>query len=532
MFLSIGKCSYSDWCALRVSQLCALALSTVLFGLNSSSLADSRQTTKQSVSQVSESRADVIIPVEYAEPTLGFPQVIQNKFVADEAEPRVAGMISLSKEIQAHKEPKRWSFVEDSDGSQESAFLRRLPPTELPVTNATTSNRATQKEAIAPERLLVLPEMGVESSSEGPAFPSECQVADSTTEDPEQETETPQEDKNFLVVEPTPVVMPKQEDPLSEEEQQLLDIVMKESSSVGTGVVSNTRLNEQAKAKIRSAFALANRRAHFAARQELIEVLRLISQAKDLETGKPDHTHALAAGLRALDEAEDFVPKGTQLEGEMNLRVLTDSHRTPIAKQIDLDEVLPQWVMNKYYRYAQLKLAFAVAGDPAGSMALHTIGKIHSQLCRLEPERHQLAPRRAMAFQQAALFAHQGNHIAAHELGVLLADAGHLMEAEQLLSQVAEREPNSIVFRNLAHVQAKLGYPQHAAANRAQADQLVRRGADRNKPVQWLSPEAFANIGYTNNFHRNTNSTARAPHPVMQNSPQAPHHTHPQFNWR
>ena len=195
----------------------------------------------------------------------------------------------------------------------------------------------------------------------------------------------------------------------------------------------------------------------------------MVSQARDTRQGEPVRTVALAAGLRALDEAENFAPRGTQLEAEMNLAVLTASHRTPIAKEIDHRGVLPQQMMAMYYRYAQFKLALAVAGEPSGSMALHTLGKIHSQLGRLEPQRYRLASRRSIAYQQAALLAHYDNHLAAHELGVLLADSGHLVEAQQLLLQVASQEPNAMVLNNLARVQEKMGIPEQAAARRAQA---------------------------------------------------------------
>ena len=74
------------------------------------------------------------------------------------------------------------------------------------------------------------------------------------------------------------------------------------------------------------------------------------------------------------------------------------------------------------------QLAAAVAGEPAGSMALHALGKLDSQLGRIEPQ-HPQADRRAFALQQAALLARDDNHLAAHELGVLLAESGHYVEA-------------------------------------------------------------------------------------------------------
>jgi len=298
-------------------------------------------------------------------------------------------------------------------------------------------------------------------------------------------------------------------------ERDLLQAIIREATAATTGVLTDARLNQQAKKKIREAYSLANRRAHYAARQELIEVVRMISQSKDARQGVAVRTVALAAGFRALDEAEDFVPRGTQLEAEMNLALLTASHRTPIAKEMAQPGVLPQQMMAKYYRYAQLKLALAVAGEPAGSMALHTLGKIHSQLGKIEPQRHRLASRRAIAFQQASLLAHHQNHLAAHELAVLLADSGHLAEAQQLLLQVAAYEPNAIVYRNLALVQDQSGRADQAAAYRAQAALLASQGASGTRQVPWIAPDEFARIGSLGqNRPRYAQASARTPPPT------------------
>lgn len=282
---------------------------------------------------------------------------------------------------------------------------------------------------------------------------------------------------------------------LSTEEQEIVDAVIRDSRAVTTGVMTESRVNEIAKQKIRHGYALANRGAYYAARQELIEVLRMISQHNDAHQGEAKHTLALAAGLRALEEADDFAPRGTQLEADLVIDVICASHRTPVARQLKSSKILPPQMMDCYFRYAQLKLAAAVKDEPAGSMALHALGKLTSRLNKVEPEKLRLAHRRAVAYQQAALLAHNQNHLAAHELAVLLADSGHYVEAEQLLIQVIPREPNAIVYRNLARVQEKMGQTQNAVANRNYAHQLIRQGAGGLSNVQWVSPQNFARTG-------------------------------------
>ena len=278
-------------------------------------------------------------------------------------------------------------------------------------------------------------------------------------------------------------------------EQLLIAEVVKECTAATTGALTDQRINELAKSKIQKAYGMANRSGYYAARQELIEVLRMISHAKDAHQGVPERTEALASGLRALEEAEDFAPRGAQLEADLAIEVICASHRTPIAKQIDFKDVLPHQMMNGYFRYAQLKLAAAVAGEPAGSMALHALGKLAIHLGKVEPEKHRLSQRQAIAFQQAALLAHSQNHLAAHELATLLADAGHFDEAERLLQQVAARDPNAVVLRNLSLMQEKLGHARQAIANRELAAQMAQRGASGTHNVEWLSPQAFSQSG-------------------------------------
>jgi tetratricopeptide (TPR) repeat protein len=217
----------------------------------------------------------------------------------------------------------------------------------------------------------------------------------------------------------------------------------------------------------------------------------MISQAKDAQQGTPEHSQALAAGLRALREAKDFEPYGTQLEAELDIHVLCASHRTPIAQREDAENLLPRLMMDRYLRYAQLQLAWSVAGEPTGSMALHALGKLNSRLARVEPDNHRLADRYAIAYQQAALLAHNQNYLATHELGVLLAASGHLEESQRLLQDVSRRSPNAIVYQNLAYVQEKLGQPNAAGANRNYAQQLRQQGMTGTHGVRWVAPEEF-----------------------------------------
>src|SRR5690606_19282929 len=143
-----------------------------------------------------------------------------------------------------------------------------------------------------------------------------------------------------------------------------------------TGSPTGAMVTERAQAKIRRGYALAHRGANYAARNEFLEVLRMIAEAKDQKHGARRRTVALANGLRALDEAGDFAPRGAEFDVNVSMKVIVSSHRTTVAKTPAAAKLMPQQLADLYFRYAQLQLAGSVAGEPAGSMALHALGKL------------------------------------------------------------------------------------------------------------------------------------------------------------
>jgi hypothetical protein len=298
-------------------------------------------------------------------------------------------------------------------------------------------------------------------------------------------------DEHSLVMPPTVnVTSNDQGESLSPEADELLA----DAGATVTGHPTGAMVTEQAQTKIRRGYKLAQRGAYFAARQEFVEVLRMIAEAKDQKRGVARRSIALANGLRALEEAADFAPRGSAVESRLDFDVIIASHRTPVAKS-DAGKLMPQQLGDLYYRYAQLQLGAAVAGEPAGSMALHALGKLYSQIGRAEPERIVQADRRAFALQQAALLARDDNHLAAHELGVLLAETGHFVDSEYNLAQVAMREPHPVVYRNLARVQRKLGREDLATVSEQQAHLLADQGVSSITGVKWVDPQTLARMG-------------------------------------
>lgn len=390
------------------------------------------------------------------------------------------GLNSLSQAAKSSVAPETWQ-------SDDGPLLRRLPPVET-VPGVEVAGPFGLVSDLPP--VVLLPPQPIASwepsLNELGQEPAQPEQTDSSAwgESARPQPEVPES------IPATP------EDALETSWNNLSDA----EAALYTGVLTGEKNHDIALAKIQQGYLLADRHAYYAARQEFIQVLRMVSRTADAREGTTVRTTDLASGLRALEEAEDFVPHGTGLEADLNVSIIISAHRTTVVQDGRLHKLQPRQLMDRYFRYAQLKLAAAVEGDPDGSMALHALGKLQRRLSQLEPKDNPLAHRQAFAYQQAALLAHHYNHLAAHELGVLLADAGHYTEAVSLLEQVAAKEPHPVVLRNLAQVQYQLGYAGRAAANDRQADQLAAQPGVAGSNVQWVSPREFAGAADATTF--------------------------------
>jgi len=248
---------------------------------------------------------------------------------------------------------------------------------------------------------------------------------------------------------------------------------------------------------VRKASELAERGAHFAARAECIRALRMISQALDAQTGTKMHSRGLAVGLRALKEAEDFVPRGSQLEADLNLTDLISTHQTPVLKGADLSEASPLSALQQYYTFAQRQLAMASGDVPTGSTAYYVMGRIQAILSEQSPSAGDRVDPEAMVFYQAALLVDQSNYAAANELGVMLARYGQLESARSVLQHATMNSGEPEIWRNLAVVHQHLGehgLAQQAAA-RWQAAQGQRTASGQPRGfLRWVDPESFVRM--------------------------------------
>ena len=253
-------------------------------------------------------------------------------------------------------------------------------------------------------------------------------------------------------------------------------------------------ISQQAAIHVRRGMSLASRNASYSARSEFIQALRLISQALDVANNSHEYTEALASGLRALEEADDFAPHGTQLEADLNLAAIVRSHRTPTLKEVDPASLRPIFARQAYYNYAQRQLAHSVEGDRAGSMALYGLAKMRASLAQQQSERSTLELPKAMALYQAAMLVDGENYMASNELGVLLARYGQFESARSMFEHSISVQPQSATWHNLAVVYQQLGQTAQVAMARRKQAELTQAQRVSKAPadgIVWKSADDF-----------------------------------------
>ena len=251
------------------------------------------------------------------------------------------------------------------------------------------------------------------------------------------------------------------------------------------------------------AFQLANKKAYFSARLEFTRALRIIAQGLDTQRKTSRYSRALADGLRALVEAEEFLPKDGHLEAELDLAVIGGAHRTPVFRDDDMTEMTPLAAIQKYHMFAQQKLADAIGKEVAGSMALYGLGKLYIAISNQHRGDGVPAARpKAMLLLQAALIADPTNHMASNELGVLLARNSRHAEARAAFEHSVAAHPTAEAWRNLALTYEQLG--EMDAAYQAAQKTLALRSKSKGKTsstamtqggIRWVSPAELSNAG-------------------------------------
>ncbi|MEN0109555.1 MAG: hypothetical protein AAF805_02415 [Planctomycetota bacterium] len=251
-------------------------------------------------------------------------------------------------------------------------------------------------------------------------------------------------------------------------------------------------LSKRLEPQVRTGFQLGKAGAVYAARGEFVAVLRRVAAAKDAAAGGTQHAEALADGLRTLDDADDFVPRGDALEAELDVAAIARTHGVDLGA----DDAAPHEAVARYARHASRRLSEAAGNEPAASMALYGLGKTYA---RVEAQFGDAAAgRKAIVMYRAAVATHGENFLAANELGVHLARGGHY-RAARIALRTAASQPGAIaaVHQNLAAIENRLGGDNAATVAASQAVRLAQQerlagAASQRHGVTWVPPRAFS----------------------------------------
>ena len=264
--------------------------------------------------------------------------------------------------------------------------------------------------------------------------------------------------------------------------------------AAATASTSPRPLAVQVQAMSQRASEMAAKGMLYAARDELIQSLRLAAEAIDAERRTGTHAAALAGGLNALAEAEDFAPPAGDPAASIDVALVARSHRTPILKETH--GLAPVVAQQHYLQFAREQLTAAVSPEPAASQTLFTLGKVQAALAGPAAPAQSLHGPRAIVFYQAALAVDGGNYLAANELGVLLARYGQWQDARTALLHSVTVKPHAEGWHNLAIVHRRLGEMDLSRLAENERQLLAGRPGDK-KPaggprIEWLEPARFA----------------------------------------
>lgn len=245
------------------------------------------------------------------------------------------------------------------------------------------------------------------------------------------------------------------------------------------------------------AFSLAQRGMFYAARGELIESLRLVAQALDVQTDGGEHSNALSAGLTAMREAQDFAGGAGSTSDVVKVAEIAAAHRTPVLQGAAAN-VSPVIAQQQYLAYAQSQLIAAAGQQPVASHTLYRLGRVQMGLAGEDSNASSLAGPQAMVFQQAALGVDHRNYLAANELGVLLARYGQWPDARRLLLHSVTLHPHAEGWHNLAIVHRRLGeegLARLAEHERQLASQRKASSDESDATIRWVDTKTFAAAG-------------------------------------
>jgi hypothetical protein len=242
--------------------------------------------------------------------------------------------------------------------------------------------------------------------------------------------------------------------------------------------------------RLEYAFDLAQRGATYSASAEFQAVLGLCAHELDARSGTTCYRDALCQGWTALNEADDFEESRTGLLDPTEIRHIASIHSTRLLADPE-SKIDSMQAVQAYYAFAEERLASACKEMPAASLAYYGLGRTFViPGCRVT---HGAA--KAALLQRVALIIAPQNVLAGNELGVLLAQHGHLDASEKLFRECLAISPRPETWRNLATVHARNGNQAASQSAMAAGDALAaeNRMAAAVTPIADLQPQDRSN---------------------------------------
>jgi len=211
---------------------------------------------------------------------------------------------------------------------------------------------------------------------------------------------------------------------------------------------TNPQVEARAREHIDYGESLTRRKSFFAAREEFVLALLLISQSYQTESNPRAYAERFAQGLTALEEANDFVASQSMQKAY--------THQTQLLTPEEIAVISPTKAMDLYCGFAQSQIEQAIGYSAAGSDALHALGKFESRLSDKNTARSRTSQTRALVFMRAALNVNPSNGSCSNDLGVLLYNMGRLREAEEAFKVSLGSTQTRLGWHNLVSVHKQL----------------------------------------------------------------------------
>ena len=218
---------------------------------------------------------------------------------------------------------------------------------------------------------------------------------------------------------------------------------------------ANPQTEARAREHIRYGQSLARRRAYFAAREEFIRALLLISSSYNTEANFGAYPERFAQALTAMDEAGDFVFPGNGANRGSLYQQKILSHQSRLISPEAITTTSPMKAFGLYASFAQAQIEQSIGMSAAGSEALHALGKLESIAPETNAKQDGTRQAKTLIFYRAAHNIDPSNAVCANDLGVLLFETGSLPEAEEALKRSIGSSPTQRGWKNLAAVHSQ-----------------------------------------------------------------------------